>query len=205
MADMTLRDAADMAGSVLRGGAKIATAIWNVEEKIFDTYSSTTPLSGSPNIQCVTIIAQGTDYNQREGLSIKARNLLATISAVGNATAGTNFVRIIFFQDLENRGVAPTAAEVLENTGSLAYNSYYNHVLAERFRVLSDEHIILIAGQQAYFKRLVMPVGSHILFTTSAAAVAAQYEGTIYFMVFTDNATNGPVVSIGCRLTYVDN
>jgi hypothetical protein len=202
MGDLTLRDAADVTGAIIRGGARIATTIFNVEEKVFDFSQSAT----GATIQCICQIPQGTDYNNREGLSIKARNLLLNIYSRANLTAGTNFLRIIIFQDLENRGVAPTVADVFEST-TTALNSVspYNHILAERFRIMLDEHVTLIFGQQAYFARFVMPIDNHILFQTAAGSVPAQYEGSLYIFLIDSEAVNQSSTTYYTRLTFVDN
>jgi len=175
---------------------------FNVEEKVFD---STLTGSGS-TIQCLTQIAQGTDYNQREGLSIKARNLVLNLYSKANVTAGTNFLRLVLLQDLENRGTAPALAEVFEST-TTALNplSPYNHILAERFRVMVDEHITLINGQQAYYARFLLPLDSHILFSTTLGNVAAQYEGSVYLFLIDSEAANQSSTSYYSRITFVDN
>lgn len=204
--DVTLRDAADAASSVVRGGLRLATAMWNVEEKIFDVVQSgVAVVQGTPNIQSVNLIAEGSDYNNRTGNSIRARNLYLSLSAVANATAGTNFLRLIVLQDLENQGATPSASSFLESTGNDIYLSHYKHILGNRFRVLADEHIVLISGQQAYFKRFVMPIGTDILYQGTSGATGDLYNGALFVALVTDNPTNGPTFAFDSRLTFVDN
>jgi hypothetical protein len=203
--DISLRDTADFASSVFRAGAYISTAVFNVEEKMLDIVLAATNITSSANISCLTLIAQGNDYNNRNGLSIRVRNICLTVSAVANTTAKVNFLRIIVLQDWENQGVAPTMADLLESTGADQYLSHYNHVLGNRFQVLLDEHVVLVDTSNAYFQRFTMPSGCDILFKTSAATTAAQYNGTIYCICLSDNATNGPLVAWDSRVTFVDN
>ncbi len=206
LGSVTLRDAADFAGAAIRGGMAIATRILNVEEKMLDlVQAGVAVVQGTPNIQSVNLIAQGNDYKNRAGNSIAARNLMVNISAVANSTAGTNFLRFIIFQDLENTGSTPSAATLLESTGADIYLSHYNHILGNRFRVLADEHIILLNGQQAYYRRIVCPIDTDILYQGTGATAGDLYNGALFIAIVTDNATNGPTVAFDSRLTYVDN
>lgn len=204
--DYSLRDAAELAGSVIRGGIKIATTLFNVEEKVLDvTNTGLTILDGAPHVQCLNAIAEGTDYNTRDGNSIKVRNIYLNMYAQANATAGTNFLRVLVFQDLEGVGSTPTIGSLLEATGSGALVAHYGHYLSDRYRVLMDEHISVTLNNKALYQRYALPIDSHCLYQGTDASVASTYNGSLWIIITSDQATNGPALSYSARLTYVDN
>jgi hypothetical protein len=203
--DMTLRDAADMTASAIKGGLRIATRILNVEEKILDTVVGAFTATQTATIGSLSLIGTGNDYYQRTGLSVGARNVRLAVSAIANATAVTNFLRIVVLQDLENNGSAPTQASVFESTGNDGYLCAYNHINGNRFRVLMDEHVVVISGQQAYFKRFVLPIDTDILYQGTGTTTASGYNGTLFAYFISDAPVNGPLVAFDARLTYVDN
>lgn len=204
--DLTLRDAADVTGAVLRGGVKLATAIFNVEEKIFDTQISAV-VHGATVVN-LSNIGQGDNYNNRQGLSVMARNLVFNyILYLAGST--NNFVRIIIFQDMEQTGVDPAPADVLEDASSAAKAlvSPYLRYTGDRYRILTDEHHSLCASSPTNFmnRRLVMPIDNHILFQSTTGADASNWNGALYMMYMSDVAASGPALTAHARLTYVDN
>lgn len=206
MGDLTLRDAADVAGAVIRGGVRLATAIFNVEEKVFDTQISAT-VHGATVVN-LSNIAQGDNYNNRQGLSIMARNLVLNY-ILYLAGSSNNFVRIIVFQDMEQQGVDPAPGDVLEDVTSAAKAlvSPYLRYTGDRYRVLTDEHHALCASSPTnfMFRRLVMPVDNHVLFQSTTGADASNWNGALYMMYMSDVAASGPAITAHTRLSYVDN
>jgi len=200
--DVTLREAGDMVGAVIRGGFHLATRLFNVEQKMVDTTFAGTVITQTGSIQCVSLIAQGTDYNQREGLSIGANNLRISVSGVANATNKTNFLRMIVLVDLENHGAVITTGGLFESTGADIYLSPYKHYDADRYKILMDEHIVLIDQQVALNKRFAMPLDYDIQFNSTGATLADIYPGAIFVVLVSDQPTNGPTVAFDARLTF---
>jgi len=203
--DMTMREASDYVGAAIKGGVELARRIWNVEEKMFDTTFAGTVITSTGSIQSLTLIPQGVNYNERTGQTVGANNLRLAISAVANATAVTNFLRVIVLIDTENAGATITTAGLFQSTAADIYLSPYLNTTYERYKVILDEHVWLTSGQVAMNKRYVFPLDFDVMYSTAAGSLAAGRENAIFVVLVSDNATNGPTVAFDARLNFVDN
>lgn len=202
--DMTLRDAADMTATVLKGGIRLATRLLNVEEKIADVGAAAFTLTSAGYVDNLSGMAEGLDWYQRTGNSIGARNLRFSFTLTANAAVSPapSYTRLILVQDLECNGTAPTLALVLE---AATMNSAFNHVTGNRFRVFVDEVFAPVSGNHAVTRKYACPIDTDILYQGTTAGVASQYNGNIFLLAFSDAAVNGPSFAYSSRLTYVDN
>lgn len=202
MGDMTLRDAADMTQAVIRGGLRIATSVFNVEEKVLDTMNNTNYTS-TGTVENLSFMAQGSNYNQRDGLSVRARNLVINYYAVFNSLgSGTQTVRVILFQDLEYQGTPPGPTNVIELASVVAP---YLHYVGDRFRVLADQAEIITSAKPGTYHRIVCPVDSHITYKGPTSASADGWNGQLFALIISDQAANAPTVNWYARLDFVDN
>ncbi len=206
-ASISLQDAADFAGAVWKYG-KYALAMLNVETK--ESYN----LTANATIVNTTIynlinIAQGSDYNQRTGDSIKLENMRLEYTLIVNATAGVNFTRIIVLRDFMNVGAAPAIADVLQDTSSQAAQlvSPFLHSLGDRFEVLSDQvHCQVNNSESALVhRRNAYGINDHMLFKGPTAAIGDTWQGMIFVIAITDQPVNGPKLVMSSLVDYVDN
>jgi len=158
-------------------------------------------------VTSLSLIAEGSDYNQRDGHSIKALGVEVRAEALYNAAAGSNFFRFILFLDLEQQGVQPTPAQVLEAVGvASAPQSVMQHDNTERFLVLWDWFGgVSVGGPSILAHTVKIPLGSHIKYSTANANDAAAREGHLYMLIVGDQAVNGPTLGHQSRLSYIDN
>ncbi len=202
MGDMTLRDAADMTQAVIRGGLRIATSVFNVEEKVFDTMNNTNYTS-SGTVENLSFIGQGSNYNQRDGLSVRARNLVFNYYVVFNSLgSATQTVRVIILQDLEYQGSLPATTNILELASVVAP---YLHYVGDRFRVLSDSGELVTSSKPGGFHKIVCPVNSHVTYKGTTTASADGWNGQLFALIISDQASNAPTVNWYARLDFVDN
>jgi hypothetical protein len=202
LGDMTLRDAADLTGGIIKGGLSIATSLFNVEEKVLDTSASTTYTS-SGTVTPLSLMAQGSDYNQRDGLSIRARNLVLNFYGVWNgAGSATQAIRIIVFQDLENQAATPAVTAVLESASIV---SPFLHYVGDRYRVFYDHGWVMTSSTPSGMYRVVCPIDSHITFKSTTAAAADAWNGQLYTLIISDQGATPPTLVWYSRLSFVDN
>jgi len=114
------------------------------EKKVLDIAAADTNVSNAGTFVLLNGIAEGDDFNNRQGRLINIKSLHCrwysgppTNQASENKTGG-DVLRIIWFIDKQPNGAAPTTAELLaaaEPTSPLNLN--YRH----RFNILCDEFI----------------------------------------------------------------
>jgi len=202
VARMTLGDIGTLIGDAWEGVGAIAGL--NEEIKKLDT-TSTGTITNAGVVSSLSLIAEGNDYNQRDGHSIKAISLEARLTMQSYNATTNNMFRWIVFRDLEQNGVQPTAAQLLESVGgAYAPNSAYQHDNTERFEILHD-----VLHEVSYDRPVALlfgtKLGCHIRFSGTTAADASNKEGHIYAALFSADGANGPAHNAYYRLCYVDN
>jgi len=204
---ISLKDAADFIGTIWTYG-KYALGALNAELK--ENYilnSNGTVVNDS--FFYVSGLAQGVDYDQRIGDSIKVENVRFEYVLSVNPTAGENFTRIIIFRDFMNQGVLPTAAELLQDTSTvpLQITSPYLHTNADRFEVMYDVvHCQTTSSDSALIhRRVAVGLNDHIVYSGTDAMVASAWQGALFCAVITDQPTNGPKLQLSSLMTYVDD
>lgn len=184
--------------------AKYVKSLVNVERKFCDTVVSN-PFLTTGTLDANSAISEGTDYNQRDGLSVKGTSLYirGTVNLSGTGPIVDTNARVIFFQDSDNTGSPPTASDLLE---SVTVNSPINHTNGKRFKILSDKVYSLSPnGSTARHYKIFIPKIGHIRWSNSTTGTR---EGHLYCLWLAD--TNTSPVSLTthnyfARLRYIDN
>jgi hypothetical protein len=205
---LTLGDLGEAAAGAYEGIGKLTG--WNQEIKRLDYNVATSATVYNGSINSLSLIAEGSDYNQRDGHSVKAVCLEFNIGAEFNIASMVNLYnngRAIIFCDLEQNGVQPTVAQVLEATGTdVSPFSMFQHDNTERFIILDDWlFAVSNGGPAALTHRARIMLNSHIRFSGSAGTDAAAKEGHLYLLLIGDQVVNGPLVGWASRLSYIDN
>jgi hypothetical protein len=184
----------------------------NIETKFHDAVNVHTA-STAGDVYCISELAQGLTSTDRVGDSIKLQHIEIRGKVTCGSAATTSIIRFIAFRDLDGYGTAPTAAQVLELTGSVSTPlSPYKFNNNTRFSILFDETFTLQYGSDLkaqgtsstsfYFAEAH---GGHVKYLTGAAAPAADGKGSIYILIASDEATNVPLVSAYSRILYTDD
>lgn len=187
--------------------AKAVRALVNVEHKFYDTTVAASQASTTPVVTAITNgIAQGADYNQRQGISVKATSLLIRyhvgLPSLVTGTLG-EICRVMYFIDNNSDGTAPVAADVLEVTNDV--NSPINHSNGKRFRVIYDmKHPLDVNGPSIKEYERYIKLSDHLRWKDSTAAFR---EGHIYslYMSTTGTSANEPIIQIYNRVRFLDN
>lgn len=186
-------------------GVRMLKGIVNSEKKTF-----TTTINANQNttalVQCLNLMAQGDDYNLREGRSILAKSIEYKLLITANVASTANqYIRIVVFQDTTLDGTnTPTAGELISNVSSLRNP---DPVYMKRFIILSDKQIYLSPNSGSgnlvceYYKKL----SHHIKFAGTGAVVGNMGEGSIWMILVSDQTTNVPNILGETRLRYYDN
>ncbi len=202
-------DAWSLAQRTLMGLNQIRRMI-NVESKEFRSNLTTTATSQSGVITYVSGVAQGTDFNNRVGDSIKVQHITLT----GYFTrAGTDGVaRIILFRDTENQGASPVGSDLLNNTGSVnvvtSQINWFNHnpnAEKNRFVILFDEMVAITSNDTNVTFQYSAPSEIHARYRGTGGTSASAAEGALFTCIVTDQAANFPTCTYSLQLTYTDD
>lgn len=188
-------------------GVKYLKSIVNVEKKFNDLGSSGNmqPLASAATVDWLTNIAQGTDYNKRDGISVKPASLFlrGTIELQGTAPVGTN-VRHVLVLDKEGLGTAPTVTDLFEDTSYFV--SPLNHINGKRFKVLMDRITsVSPQGPQSVHWKKFLKLNHHTRWSNTTTGTR---EGHLYMFSFADQYSAGVSAAVSTyysRLRFIDN
>lgn len=178
--------------------------------KTFDTTIGNTTADYNGSVYSLSDIAQGDDFNQRNGRKILLKSIQFSITWYMPAAQINCNCRFLILRDndLQDSGTLPTPANILENTGSIYGPTTLRQndpIYMKRFQILCDKRVSLdIYGSgttkgRDFYKKYVHP----IFFSSTAAADAAQ--GSILLLVISDSVTsNLPTFYMNSRLRFVD-
>lgn len=167
----------------------------------------------------ISFIAQGDDYFNRTGIQLIPSLLEYRGELVpASASASPVLARLIIFQDMEQRGVIPTIAEVLQTASPMAF---YNYLNLKRFKILVDIYKDMQLGGWLTYTSAVpnavvtqqqigikikgkKKMGGIIRYSGTTTAQADQKEGNIYCLRLTDTLGNS-FLNINTRFWFNKN
>jgi hypothetical protein len=174
----------------------------NIETKIFDTASASSPDNAGTVIP-LNLIAQGVDFQNRVGDSLKMQKLEFNFRiTIGSGTK--TFVRMMVLRDLDNQGATPAVTDILQSADILAPKKYLNQ---DRFSVLVDEisslNSVSIPNQVSEYD---MAHEGHIKFLGNTAAAASMGKGSLFLLLLSnESAVNAPSVGYWSRIYFTDD
>lgn len=186
------------------GMAKYIKKLINVESKFCDTTLGVTAVTTTGAVTQLSAISEGSDYNNRDGLSVKAQSIYirGMTSVSSSATDANENIRLILFIDKESVG-APALGDLLENAGN--YLSPLNHTNGKRFQVLCDKVITLQSnGSNSKPFKIYMPMRHHLKWYNTTTGTK---QGHVYLAYVSDGntAATEPTLEFYSRLRYIDN
>lgn len=201
----SLRDAGGLAINI----AKAAASVWNVEDKFCSITATAATSSRAGTVYNLSAIAQGDDYNQRNGRSIKAISHYLAFSGHSSVSDATGHVlRFLLVRDHAQQGVLPTAANLIGGAAGTALATL-TPILPDnesRFEVLHDVRLEMeVAGNTTKTGAVSNNEPMHMLYLGTDATDASCGLGNLYLAVFTDNDTNPPTFDFVSRVRFVDN
>lgn len=172
--------------------------IGRLEDKVFSqALTGTFSLAGVTNY--VSAIAQGDGLGDRAGNVIRPKSLEFRVTIIDTVSS---FSRVIFFQDNENVGTAPTVANVLQT--ALPNSTLLAESLSlRRFKILYDIMCPLSsAGDLTRFYHRVLPVKGAIHFSGTGATSASGGKNAIYVLLI--STTNTATLDARTLIHYTD-
>lgn len=183
-------------------GVKKIQRLINVEKKYFDTSAGTQP-SSTGTVISLSNIAQGDDYNNRDGHSILAQSIYFKARVGMNSTSPYSWVRLILFADNDQRGTDPAVTDLLETSD---VNSPLQHDVNRRFNIIMDKEVSLSnTGTQAVFIKKFIKYNQHLKYTGTAGTDASAQEGNLFLLLISSESTLVPIVQWYNRLRFTDN
>lgn len=195
--------------------AKVVAAIVNSEKKYFDTNPSSQIDHGTPYILGLTQMAQGDTNITRNGNTIALKSLQATLQLKFDPLIADEVIRVVIFRDNDNNsGTAPTVSDIYENPDVL---SLRNKNTPKRFTILYDKTYTSNTSNTMkiinYYKKFPMQKDAK---GNPTRSVKAYFDGTaatdstrghIYLYVMGNIPTGTTLSSIYgyTRLRYYDN
>lgn len=183
--------------------AKYLKSVINVERKYIDYNQAPAQITTTGTVLLLSGANQGTDYNQRDGLSAKMVSLNCRYTCElpsGFASPEGQYIRLIWFIDQETG--TPAVSDVLETTSIV---SPLNHLNGKRFSILYDKvHFLSIAGQTGIQRSMFKRMQSHLKWSNATTGLK---EGHVYVLLLSDASTAGtePFVSFYNRIRFIDN
>lgn len=191
---------ADMAYQAFRG-VNYLKGLVNAELHSADFTASAQNITNTGSVIPLTTIAQGDNYNNRQGNSILAKYLFGRMEFAKNSSATSTFIRLMFIQDTQQIGdTDPGIADILSSSSTI---SSLNQFQKGRFSVLRDTTIRLEPNQTTDVMKVNLKLPFHIKFNgTSGSDI--QKNG-VYLVVLSNESTNYPVFSYNLRISFYDN
>jgi hypothetical protein len=148
-------------------------------------------------------IAEGADYTDRNGRSIKCTDFSLKGAFYYNVSATRSILRLICFIDTGHDGATPAIGDLLLGTPLINADRSPDPNDRSRYRVILDRRYAFCVATPIHFLDFSKKVKHHILFDGAAAADTAH--GTIWIAAMSDEATNGPSCELESRLRFIDN
>ncbi len=191
----------------LREVRKLKSKI-SVEKKAFFQNLPAIPALTAAICTHVTAVAQGDDFDERDGNMIKLTSVSLKGQLLGGG-GGTSLVRIVLFRDNDNQG-APAAITDLWNN-STAYSQNDHRLVApnpqRRFTILADKSYRV--GSATVNDNFNVPfsisrkVTNKCYFTGTASS--DEGKGSIWMIIGSNLASNLPTVVGTMKCTYTDS
>lgn len=179
----------------------------NIEEKQLVTTVASTSFDTNGVIQPISRIAQGTNYTDRVGNSIKMQHIEVRGRLFKASAATTSVLRVLLVRDLDGYGTLPAVTDILETVGSAtAPLTQYDFLNRKRFSILYDELLTLNStGDSSAVFEISMPHEGHILYLGTTAAAASDGKGSLYMVFVSDETTNTPSFAFSSRIVFTDD
>ncbi len=179
----------------------------NIEEKNLETLVSSAAFDTNGTVYSISTVAQGTDYTQRVGDSIRMQHIQVRWRVFKNAAATQSMCRVILFRDLDGYGTAPVTGDVMQFAGvATAPLSPPDWLNRKRFAIIRDELVTLNnTGESSVCGMWQVPHNGHILYLGTTAAASSNGKGSVYMLVISDESTNTPTIAFSSRIAFTDD
>lgn len=173
----------------------------------YNTITTTTTVPNTGTVLALTqAITEGDTGSQRSGVQIELVKMHFRLSLVMNASAATDFVRVLIVADSMNQGASPAALDLLstvEPNASLTANVQ----VWKRFKVLLDRQVPMSINGSSRAVVIDAPIKmNHIISYLGATDVAGSNgRGSIYLLLTGTQATNTTTYQLDVANSFYDS
>lgn len=194
------------AAEQLISDVKRLKSLINVELKAAETASTSATVTDTATIVNLSLVAQGDDYNNRQGRSLKAHDLQINATASGHPSSTITVLRCIIFKTNQNQSAAPAVGDILKDASDV-HSQYEMSDNQRSFVILSDRKFLLVTGADSQLQNLnyKKSLSHHIMYSGTAATEASTGSGAVYMLLLSDRSTNSPTVEYSARMRFIDN
>lgn len=169
----------------------------NTEYKHCDVNVSQAP-DNAGGLTHVTQIAQGDDYDNREGRQVRARSFAVRGDVEMNGSATFSQIRVLWF--IWKDDTAPTVTDVLDAAN---VNAFLNLDKSDKYRILRDRYFTVNSDTPQKTFKFFTRLRHKIKFDGTASS---DYEhGSMWILYISDESVNTPTVTFRHRTRFVDN
>ncbi len=177
----------------------------NSEKKHLD-YSYTQSPTTAGLLAVDNVCIQGTDNDQRVGRSVRFTSLQYNVTLNLHASATRSRCRIMIVRDKYPQGVVANIADIVATGGTQGLKNWDN---SKRFQIMVDRHMVVNTDYPeksfTIFKKLGYQAGKTKFDDSNAGTIADIENNAFYFISFSDEGTNVPLLSVQTRYIYIDN
>lgn len=185
---------------------------WLNAEIKYTVYTTAGNVTTTAGYALLAAVAQGVDYNQRVGNSIRILGLDWRINAQYNSASSaiTHNYRCVFGVDTQTDGALPTDSVMAEGGSMTPFVPIpYIKDSPDRFAILHDEVMELsptVKTSMWSIKKLedLVSQNLHTLYDGTGSTVASISRGSLFICHVSDQATNAPLINITVRVFYED-
>lgn len=177
------------------------------EWKYIDTVQTSTASVSAGALSLINGCTQGDGPSNREGTQIHIKSIQMRIRTEfnsGDASAGA--VRVVLVQDKQANGAAPTVANIYATTTAVAVDALRNLDNRKRFKILADRTYIMSPnGDSGYQDDIYLKKPIVTQYNSGNAGVVSDISSnSLYILIASDQAANGPFVAFYARVRFTE-
>ncbi len=178
---------------------------FNTEDKYFDTNIATT-IGTTYSATLLNGLSQGTDYNNRVGISVKSVSLLLrAVLNINSAATVDSFFRIVVIRDIQANSATVAQATIFETT---SYNSLLRSDWLQRFVVYADRTMKLsVNGPSTQTLEVSIPMSfhTHYIKGSNLGTIADIATNALFLWVAGSDNVNQVTWNCNLRYFFIDN
>lgn len=183
-------------------------ALLNVEYKRLYINGSGYAFANTVGFVNLSPIAQGDDYNTRNGNSIMPKSWYFRAFLTANVNATVSAARLMFFWYNHCDGANPPAADLLQTpTGLNNIESPLTYDIGKKMKVIYDKvHVFTDASKQGMQIKIFKKIYKrHIKYDGTDATIGSCSNGQLFMATITNESVNVPTMDYYSTLRFIDN
>jgi hypothetical protein len=183
--------------------ASKALSLINVEYKNHSVNITSQAIDNVPNFALMNGIATGTNDSDRVGKSLKITSAMIRAVVTLDPTTPTNtFCRFMVVLDKQSNSTTPTMTDILD---TISVHSFRNTEKGKRFTVLTDRRFSITTEKPQYVFNSYHKLNTHVEYDGTGSTEASISTNSLWFIFFSELASNAPVMNYQTRVRYIDN